>query len=96
MTKPTIVVVGCLPAHEQRIEQACGQSVRLRFVESEKGRGKNVSLPSADHVILCVKFIGHRFTETANKYWPRSRVHYHRGGIKELTTKVQAIAAQAA
>jgi hypothetical protein len=93
MTKPTIVVVGCLSAQARQVEKQCRQLAKLKFVKKRDGR---VLFPSGDHLVLWAKFLSHSYSVTAYRYWPRNRVHHHWGGVKELATMVQAIAAKAA
>jgi hypothetical protein len=89
MKLPTIVVVGCLPAQARKVAQECRGLARLRFVEVTAKRFK---LPPADELVLWIRFLGHNYTEEAFNRWPRSRVHLHKGGLKQLVNVVRTVA----
>ena len=86
--KPTIVIVGLLPGQANKIKQQV-KTARLRFVQS---KGDVPKLPNGDHIVLLVKFVRHLWTTEALKRWPRNRVHYHMGGLTELTDLLNGIA----
>jgi hypothetical protein len=90
MSKPTIVVVGLLPRQARELENRCG-AVKLHCVESFRGR--KARIPNGDHVVLVVKFLGHKWTHEAMRQFPRNHIHYHLGGVSELSHLVENIVA---
>jgi hypothetical protein len=86
--KPTIVVVGLLPAQAHHVEKACKDFAKIRAVES---RGDVPRIPMGDHCVLLVRFVRHLWSVRALQQFPRNKVHYCRGGVHELMHCVQGI-----
>lgn len=93
MSKPNVVVVGLLPAQQQRVIRDCGSGVELRFVDQKRKKGgKGMSIPQGDHCVVMTKFIRHDRRDRINGQFASDQIHYCNGGIANLKSTIQGIA----
>jgi hypothetical protein len=82
--KTRIAIIGLLPVQARRLA--------LKFPRTDlvfaSGKGNVVRLPRADHAVLVIKFINHRWSEVARLTYPVQRLHYHTGGMSGLASLV--------
>lgn len=88
---PTIAVIGPRNGQEALIEEMVGGIARLKFVDADQSQP---FIPSADAVFLLTKFIGHRWTEAAQKQFPRNGIYLIPGGITGLVHRIRLKAAK--
>jgi len=90
--RKSILVLGLLPGQAHRVERDCEPfNVRLRFVEGKHNGGLR-GAGGADHCVVMVKFVDHGHSGKALGAFPRDRVHFNKGGMKELVATIQGIA----
>ena len=88
---PTIAVIGPRNGQEALIEEMVGGIARLKFVDADQSQPL---IPSADAVFLLTKFIGHRWTEAAQKQFARNSIYLIPGGITGLVHRIRLKAAK--
>ena len=88
---PTIAVVGLRNGQEARVEELCGGIAKLKFVNADRSEPV---LPYADAVFLLTRFIGHRWTEAAQRSFARNRIQLIPGGITCLAHRIRLKAAK--
>ena len=88
---PTIAVIGPRNGQEALIEEMVGGVARLKFVDADQSQP---FIPSADAVFLLTKFIGHRWTEAAQKQFPKNSIYMIPGGITGLVHRIRLKAAK--
>lgn len=88
---PTIAVIGPRNGQEALIEEMVGGIAKLKFVDADQSQPL---IPSADAVFLLTKFIGHRWTEAAQKQFARNSIYLIPGGITGLVHCIRLKAAK--
>ncbi len=84
-----IAVVGLRKARAGIVRRKCEAVARIDCVDADRA---DVRLPQCDDVILMIRFIHHRWSESAYRSFPRHRVHLHGGGMTLLVRKITALA----
>ena len=88
---PTIAVIGPRNGQEALIEEMVGELARLKFVDADQSQPL---IPSADAVFLLTSFIDHRWTEAAQKKFPRNSIYLIPGGVTGLVHRIRLKAAK--
>ena len=85
-----IAVVGLRKAQAGIVRRKCEAMARIDCVDADRSE---VRLPHCDDVILMTRFIDHRWSDSAYRFFPRDRVHLHGGGMSLLFRRIAALAA---
>lgn len=88
---PTIAVICPRNGQEAMIEEMVGGIARLKFVDADQSQPL---IPSADAVFLLTSFIGHHWTEAAQKQFARNSIYLIPGGITGLVHRIRLKAAK--
>jgi hypothetical protein len=87
-----LLIVGLLPGQAAKVRHECrGLALDLRFFEVD-GRSRSNLPASADHCLLLTKFVTHIHTTSALNVYPRSHVHFVKGGLEQLVGVIKGIA----
>jgi len=87
-SRSTVTIIGLRYGQDARITKKCGDIVNLKFVDADQSE---TVLPASDAVFVLTRFIEHRWTNAAHRYFPRNRVHLHAGGISSLVRRIRAL-----
>lgn len=88
---PTIAVIGPRNGEEALIEEMVGGIAKLKFVDGDQSQPL---IPKADAVFLLTNFIGHRWTEAAQRQFARNSIYLIPGGITGLVHRIRLKAAK--
>jgi hypothetical protein len=84
-----VVVIGALARQERLIEKKCCRSnLCLKFVSRNR---TPANLPQANHVILWVRFLNHKCSDSIYRRVHRDRIHLHSGGLSQLQQLIDRI-----
>lgn len=87
--KPSVTIIGLLPRQAERVEEAYGEGIDLRFVMVDTSMHKiKATAESSDQVILMTKFMPHDIQATLRKH---EGLTYCNGGVSSLGLKLDEL-----
>src|SRR6185369_8115284 len=87
--KPCIAVIGPLGGQATTIRERIGDAARLWFAPKDSNIA--VTASHADRFIVWTNFVSHRHTDKLRSNVPINRIILHRGGLKNLITRIEQL-----